>query len=290
MEVGVSLPLVSALANDDIRLSVDFVPLTREHVYLGVSPYPQKGRLDDGCLFPSRFRGGAINSTDTALFGEFPSQSKSEGRPGFPSHDRGLVGLVHSPVREDFDGACALKAVRATTGDDFITAADLRCLVSRSGKGTLTRKTSIHNVSSGYANGNASTGSGLLTHGYVDRYPDLIDGDKDDRSMGFLVFVNASATIKAWRDNCQTLMTDSVVAMPILADALPSVFLGSFPCTMPVGSKVGRHIPPRKMFPVLVGSIPVAIPIAGVFCPVGSGLPSPVMSPATGICQLLSSR
>ena len=43
------------------------------------------------------------------------------------------------------------------------------------------------------------------------------------------------------------------------------------------------------MFPVLVGSIPVAIPVAGVFSPVGSGLPTPVMSPATGICQLLSS-
>ena len=104
-----TLPLVSALPGDDIRLSVDSVPLTRENVYLGVSPSSQKRRLDDGCLFPSRFRGGAITSTVipksevyrasialagsgvpvgathcpdlvyTALFGEFPCHSKSEG-------------------------------------------------------------------------------------------------------------------------------------------------------------------------------------------------------------------
>ena len=108
MEAGVSLPLVSALPGDDIRLSVDSVPLTRENVYLGVSPSSQKGRLDDGCLFPSRFRGGAITSTVipksevyrasialagsgvpvgathcpylvyTALFGEFPSKSEGD--------------------------------------------------------------------------------------------------------------------------------------------------------------------------------------------------------------------
>ena len=228
MEAGVSLPLVSALPGDDIRLSVDSVPLTREHVYLGVSPSPQKGRLDDGCFFPSRFRGGAITSTVipksevnrasiaaaisgvpvgathcpdlvyTTIFWEFPSQSKSKGRPGLPRHYRGLGGLVHTPAacyivpvipisspvvlsdRKGIDGACALKVVRATTGD---------------------------------ANGNASTGSGLLTRGYVARYPDLIDGNKDDRSMGF-------------------------------------VFQGSLPCTIPVGFEVGSHIPPLKMFPV----------------------------------------
>ena len=93
---------------------------------------------------------GATHCLDlvyTAMFGECPSQSKSKGRPGLPRHYRGLGGLVHTPAacsivpvipisspvvlsdRKGIDGACALKVVRATTGDDFIAAADLRCLV-----------------------------------------------------------------------------------------------------------------------------------------------------------------
>ena len=60
---------------------------------------------------------------------------------------------------------CALRFVSSTTGEDTLAAANLRCLVSGSDKGTLSRKTGVPNVGSRYANGNASVKENFRRNG-----------------------------------------------------------------------------------------------------------------------------